>query len=122
MRSSSWHGTDRQRLRENIVLLEMLGKEPGESAENPIPHHLTQESNEDLRQLSFIRERDLVDNLAFLSASSEDAKEVMAVCVEENPSAQELRIRVAMNAGDLQPVKDGLTRITAILERAARQG
>ena len=121
MRSSSWYGIDRQRLRENIVLLSMLEKEPEKPKHNPEPQYPAQGSN-GLRQLDFIRERDLVDYLAFLSASSEDPKKVMAVCVEENPSAQELRIRVAMNTGDLQSAKDGLERITAILEQAARQG
>lgn len=122
MRSSSWHGIDRQRLKENIVLLGMLDKEPEKPEENQVPSHLAQESNENLRQLSFARERDLVDNLAFLSAPNEHAKKVVAVCVEENPNAEELRIRIAMNTDGLQLVKNGLSRITAILERVARRG
>ena len=63
-----------------------------------------------------------MDNLAFLSAWSDDPDNVMAVCVEENQGREGLTIRMASNAGDLEPVKEGFTRIATILERAAAKG
>ena len=74
------------KIKENIALLRMLVTEPERPVENPAPHNLAERNYADLRQLSFRRERDLVDDLAFLSASSEDPEKVMAVCVEENPN------------------------------------
>ena len=63
-----------------------------------------------------------MDDLAFLWASSEDPTKVIALCVEEHPSAETLTIRFAMNTDDLQFVNDGLVKLAAILKRAATRG
>jgi hypothetical protein len=119
---SMWGGVSRKILKENITLLWLLNEEPEKPAENSLPQHLLKDTESPSRQLTIERERDLVDNLAFLSASSDDPRKVMAVCVEEHQDTQGLTIRMASNAGDLQPVKDAFTRIATILERAAAKG
>jgi hypothetical protein len=40
------------------------------------------------RQLSVVREREIACNLAFISATSDDRFNVMAVCVEEHCNAR----------------------------------
>ncbi|KAL9126958.1 MAG: hypothetical protein Q9217_004081 [Psora testacea] len=109
----------RKVLAENITLLWLLNKEPGEPAENSLSEHLRQETVSPSRHLTVERERDLVDNLAFLSASSDDPLKVTAVCVEEHQGMEGLTVRMASNVGDIQPVKEGFLRLAAILERAA---
>ena len=119
MSSPFWGGAARERLTGNIALLQMLSKEPERPAENPPPLHLiNQVSKEPQRLLSFERERDLVDNLAFLSASSDRPEEVTAVCVEELDDREGLIIRVARNTGDISSTKEGFRRMAAILQGA----
>ncbi|KAL9099809.1 MAG: hypothetical protein Q9163_004744 [Psora crenata] len=119
MSPSPWGNVSRKKLAENITLLWLLNEEPEKPAENPLPQHCREETESVSRHLTVERERDLVDNLAFLSALSDDSRKVMAVCVEEGQDKEGLTIRLASNAGDLRPVKEGFTRIAAILERAA---
>ena len=118
----SWGGVSRKMLMENITLLWLLNQEPERPAENTLPQHLLEETESTSRQLTIERERDLVDNLAFLSASSDDPGKVMAVCVEENQGTEGLTIRMATNTGDLEGVEERFTRIATVLERAAAKG
>lgn len=122
MESLAWGSVNLKRLAENITLLRLLNEEPEQPAENPLPQHFLQGTELPARRLTIERERDLVDNLAFLSASSDHPGKVMAVCVEEHQDAEGLTIRMAANTGDLQPVIEGFVRMAAILERAAAQG
>ena len=120
--SSPWSSISCATLRENITLLWMLDKEPERPMHNQLPQHLLSGSEQSFRQLTIKRERDIVDDLAFLSASSEDSTKVIALCIEEYPSAETLTIRFAMNTGDLQFVNDGLVKLAAILKQAATRG
>lgn len=117
-----WGTVSHQRLKENITLLWLLGREPGEPAENHIPQRLREETLSFSRRLTIERERDLVDTLAFISASSEGPEDVIAVCVEEHEGQEGMTFRVAANRGDLQPRIDALRRIASILECVASEG
>ncbi|KAI9781707.1 MAG: hypothetical protein M1816_002204 [Peltula sp. TS41687] len=98
----------------------MLDKEPGKAEENLVQERrFTVGAHEPSRQLTFKRERDLVDHLAFLSAFRDDADKVIALCVEEHQKPEGLIIRIAMNTGDLEPVKEWLARIVGLLEPVA---
>ncbi|KAI9781447.1 MAG: hypothetical protein M1816_002368 [Peltula sp. TS41687] len=122
MRATLGSDVDRKRLAENITLLWMLDKEPGKVEENSAQERrftVGSKGHEPLRQLTFIRERDLVDHLAFISAFRDDADKVIAVCVEEHQNPEGLIIRIAMNTGELEPVKKGLSTIVALLEQVA---
>ena len=106
-----------QRLIENITLLCMLNEIQGNPKENILP------SNDDpARQLTFEREKEIVDNLAFLSATTDDSLRVMAVSAEEDSKQGELTIRIASNTGDLSMVEHGFKCIARILEQAALRG
>ena len=111
-----WGSVSCQRLTENIIVLGILtNQQAGQPSENKIPRESTP------RQLRIERERDLVDIFAFLSATRDDPKRVMAVCLEEHVQKKAMTIRVAANTGDLLDVKDGLKQIARTLERISKR-
>ena len=57
------------------------------------------------REISFIKERRLVDKLSFLLAFNEDPPGVLAVCLEEHRSPPSLTVRVATNSGNFRHFK-----------------
>jgi hypothetical protein len=114
MDGSKGMGIPRQRLLDNITLLWTLNEVPDIPRENLLP-----ESSDAVRQLSIERERDLADNIAFLSARTDDMQMVMAVCVEEDLDQAGLTIRMAANTGSLTDVEDGLKNMAKMLEKAA---
>ena len=103
-----------KRLVENITLLWTLCKVPDRPKENQI-------SGNDVkgRQLPLDRERQLVESFAFLSATTDDPRQVMAVCIEEDPDKIGMTIRLASNTGDLSQVTEGFNGIARTLEQAA---
>ena len=102
-----------KRLVENITLLWTLCEVPGHPKENRINGGLNKG-----RQLSWDRERQLVDSFAFISASTDDVSRVMAVCIEEDPDKQGMTLRLASNTGDLSHVIQGFNGIARSLEQA----
>ncbi|KFY64604.1 hypothetical protein V496_03141 [Pseudogymnoascus sp. VKM F-4515 (FW-2607)] len=113
-----WGGaTTRSQLRKSINSLYTRHVIPEAPAENPISSEIDQ-----TRHLIFSRERDIASNLAFLSATSDDYREVMAVCVEEHRNGEGITIRIASNSGDPSAVRDGFIKVAGILEQAARRG
>ncbi len=102
---------------ENITLLRTLNEFP----EVPKENALNCETDE-TRQLTPERERQLVDNFAFISASTDDILRVMAVCVEESSDQQGMTIRLASNTGDLTPIVQGFQVMARTLEKAALRG
>jgi hypothetical protein len=118
MEAMMWDSrTSRKRLMQNITLLGSLSQVP----EKPKENHLFSEVDT-TRRLIIERENEIVGNLAFLSATTDDILKVMAVCVEEDDSGEAITIRVASNTGDLSEVVNGFTRLARILENAARRG
>jgi len=107
----------RQRMIENITMLWTLNEVPEPPKENAIDC-----SANETRQLTPARERQLVDNLAFISASTDDMLRVMAVCIEERSDQQGMTIRLASNTGDLSPTVKSFEVIACTLERAALRG
>lgn len=74
------------------------------------------------RRLSISRENEITSNLAFLSATSDNSLKVMAVCIEEHQSGEEMTVRIASNTGDLLAVTSGFRVLAKILEQAAQRG
>ena len=107
-------------LAEDIALLSLLSTVPEEPGEN-VPNNEVRSNNQQQRSLTFERERDLVDNLAFLSADTDDSEKVTALCVEENPDTVGLTIVLAVNKGSLAHVKAGFEKMAKILQRVATQ-
>ena len=73
-------------------------------------------------QLPLQREKEIVENLAFLSATTNDSTRVMAVCLEQARSRKSCTIRLTSNTGDLEETVNGFNRMAKILERAASRG
>ena len=103
-----------KRLVENITLLWTLCEVPGESKEND-----TQIGQDEGRQLSLDRERQLTDSFAFISATTDDMQRVMAVSIEEDSDGKGMTVRLASNTGDLSDVTQGLSGIAQTLEQAS---
>lgn len=118
--TDSWGSVSRQRLMETIVILWTLTEAPG-APNVQKPAQLTSESQA-TRQLSFEREKGLVEMLAFLSATTDDPSRVMAVCIEESPVGDSVTIRLATNSGDCSDIFSGFRRIAKILEQSSIRG
>lgn len=118
MEATMWGGsTTRSQLRKSIDSLYRRHKVP----EAPTKNTINPETDQ-TRSLTFSQEKDIASNLAFLSATSDDSRKIMAVCVEEHSSGEGITIRIASNSGDLSAVKAGFIKVGEILEQAARRG
>jgi hypothetical protein len=118
--ADSWGNVSRQRLMETIVILWTLTEVPGGSNIHT-PTRLPLE-NQAARQLTFEREKGLVEILAFLSGTTDDPSKVMAVCIEEGSAGDSLTIRLASNSGDCSDALSGFKRIATILEQSSGRG
>ncbi len=118
--ADSWGNVSRQRLMETIVILWTLTEVPGGPKVRK-PVHLLSEGPA-TRQLTFEREKGLVQILAFLSGTTDDPSKVMAVCIEESSVGDSLTIRLATNSGDCSDVLPRFRGIATILEQSSRRG
>lgn len=116
MSRSTYHKS----LMEAVTLLYMLNQFPESPKDNQQPQALSILST--LYQLPFQREKEIVDNLAFLSATTNDSTRVMGVCLEEARDRRSCTIRLTSNTGGLDEVVYGFKLIARILERAASRG
>ena len=116
-----WGGSiSRELLLQKITLLASLGSVRDYPKENALVSRPGSGSSLTLEQ-----EREIVSNLAFLSARSKNSKRVIAVAIEEDLDGQGMVIRMAVNGGEQQGAvhfKDGLIQISTILEQASRLG
>ena len=103
-----------KRLVENMTLLWTLSETPGQPQ-----NHKTKGGRNEGMQLSWDRERQLVDSFAFISATTDDPLRVMAVCIEEDSDMNGITIRLASNTGDLGLVTRGFNDIARTLEQAS---
>lgn len=116
----SWGNVPRQHLMETIVILWTLNEVPGGHKVNEAAQVPAESSG--TRQLTFDREKSVVEILAFLSGTSDDPAKVMAVCVEENLAGDGLTVRLASNSGNCGDIVLGFERIAKILEQSSRRG
>ena len=103
-----------KRLVENITLLWTLCEVPSQPKQNKL--HRGQDEG---RQLSENRERQLADIFAFISAWTDDSSRVMAVCIEEDPAKTGMTICLASNSGVVSHVTQGFKGIAQTLEQAS---
>ena len=115
-----FRSTSHKSLMEAVTLLYVLNQFPESPKDNQQPQALSILST--LYQLPFQLEKEIVDNLAFLSATTNDSTRVMAVCLEEGRDHSSCTIRLTSNTGDLNEVVYGFQLIARILERAALRG
>jgi len=117
MNNAIFRSTYHESLMKVVTLLYMLNQFPESPKDNQQPQALPT-----LHQLSFQREKEIVDNLAFLSATTDDSTRVMAVCLEEARDRSSCTIRLTSNTDGLDEVVYGFKLIARILERAASRG
>lgn len=117
MDGESYHCT----LAENIALLRLWSNVPELPKDNPPPAALFTKSTEK-RSLTFTKECDIVDNLAFISAISDDHEKVTATCIEEQADHQGMTVILAVNEGDLDVVQESFRTILGILEEVSSRG
>jgi hypothetical protein len=99
-----WGGaTTRQQLQESIRQLCKLSNVPQGTEGN-----LLVQRGDLQRHLSLSREQEIANNLAFLSATTDDSLRVMAVCVEERADGMGATVRIASNTSDLTAITSGL--------------
>lgn len=103
----------RRRLAENCIFLFAVNEIPGKPEECELP------AEDSSRQLPVVREKQLAEDFAFISASTDDMHKVMAIGLEEDSDRKGMTIRLASNTGDLSEVKEGFESIANILQRAA---
>lgn len=111
-------GTYHRILAENIALLRLWSNVPEPPKDNPPPAALLTNSVEK-RSLKFEKECDIVDNLAFISAISDDHEKVTATCIEEHADHQGMTVMLAVNEGDLDTVQESFRRMFRILEQVS---
>jgi hypothetical protein len=117
-----FEAVDRRDLREAIVLLYKLNNTPEQPSENSIDDYIARADALQGRLLPAVREKQLVETLAFLASASDNPRKVASLCIEENPDQRGLTIKLAANHGDLSSVKRGFEDMAKILQRVARRG
>ncbi|KAL9591377.1 MAG: hypothetical protein Q9179_007784, partial [Wetmoreana sp. 5 TL-2023] len=110
-------GTSHKSLMEAITLLYMLNKCPESPKDNQQSKSFSAVSS--IYQLPFQREKQIVENLAFLSATTSDPAKVMAVCLEEGRDRRSCTIRLTSNNGDTDDVVLGFKLVAKIMEQGA---
>ena len=113
-------GTSHKSLMETITLLYMLDACPESPKDNQQPKTFSVLSS--IYQLPFQCEKQIVENLAFLSATTNDSAKVIAVCLEEARDRCSCTIRLTSNNGDVDEVVPGFKLMAKILEQGASRG
>ena len=111
---------------ENIVLLSMLNETPSPPQANALAVAQNKKKKTPQRILSLKNESDLVRRLSFLAAVTNDPNHIAAICVEELPTGDGMRVMLAINKKSpdsshkaLDRIKCGLERILQIVSRAS---
>lgn len=112
--------TSQKNLMEAITLLYMLNECPESPKDNQQSKTFSVLSS--IYQLPFEREKQFVENLAFLSATTDDSARVMAVCLEEARDHRSCTIRLTSNNGDIDEVVLGFKLMAKVLEQGASKG
>lgn len=115
-----WRNIDQAHLLQKIILLQLLNRTPKEPSEINLLEWKTREYDFPKRILDLQREKELAESFAFLAATTNDPKKVVAACVEEGEGQACLAVRLATNNGNLNHVIAGFERMAKIFERFAR--
>lgn len=124
---SIWSPAERQRFAENVVLLSLLNRVPNKPAKYDLqkfPNSTSVDRAGDgvATILPIEHESHLAEALAFMTATHNDRRGIMAVCVEQHDMPPGLTFRIAANTGDLSKVAQGMVKMGSVLERTAKKG
>lgn len=73
------------------------------------------------RSLTLTEERRLAETFAFFAAATDDPRKVVAACAEEDESGTSVVIRLAVNHGGFDTIRDGLDKLATIVEEVHRK-
>ena len=110
-----------QELSQEIVLLRMLTAEPATPTQNANCSGKLDLSLPPRRKISLQREFDFVENLTFISATSENPENVIALCMEEQLQSNSCTFRIAMNTKLPKEFLNGMRAVARVLEKACSQ-
>ena len=119
MTSHSWDSIDQAHLLQKIILLQLLNRTPEKPSVTSLSELKAPEDDLSERILDLQREKELAESFAFLAATTDDPKKVVAACVEEGEKNECLTVRLAINNGGLDHVTAGFDRMAKIFERVA---
>lgn len=122
MSPHKWREIDHAHLLQKIILLQMLNEVPEKPGENNIVSLQSREGVSSTRSLTLQREKELAESFAFLAATTDDPKKIVAACVEEDEAKGCMTVRLAVNNGGLDNVKAGFEKMSEILKRATQSG
>lgn len=101
-------------LAENVILLQKLNPEPERAGVNP-PPNLDSKG----RTLTIRHEKDILESLSFLLASSDDPDRILALCIEEKWNCQGIVLSYAVNNGGHETLRSGIDSVVKILQAEA---
>ena len=122
MSPHKWREIDHAHLLQKIILLQLLNEVPEKPCENKLVVFESREDVSSARTLPLQREKELAESFAFLAATTDDPKKIVAACVEEDKAKECVTVRLAVNNGNLDQVKAGLEKMSEILKRATQRG
>ena len=122
MSPHKWREVDHAHLLQKIILLQMLNEVPEKPYENTLVGLKSREDESPARTLTLQREKELAESFAFLAATTDDPKKIVAACVEEDEAKRSMTVRLAVNNGGLDNVKAGFEKMSEILKRATQRG
>jgi hypothetical protein len=104
------------RLAETIALLQKTCDKPISPTRNKLPDN----APNDGRKLSVKQELKVVSCLSYLASYSDKPDRVMALCVEEYPDHQGIKVALATNTGSTVWLEQGVRSILEVLQLQAR--
>ena len=119
---NGWRDVDQAHLLQKVILLQLLNRTPEKPSEKNFSELKSREDGSPGRALDLQREKELAESFAFLAATTDDPKQVVAACVEEGAEGGCLTVRLAKNQGNLDMVRVGFGKMATILERVAGTG
>ena len=122
MPSHGWRNIDQAHLLQKIILLQSLNRTPKKPSVISLSELNTRTDELPERILDPQREKELAESFAFLAATTDDPKKVVAACVEEGEKKECLTVRLAINNGSLDHMIARFERMAKIFERVARTG
>lgn len=109
--------TSHKSLMKAITLLYMLNECLESSKDNQQSTTLSVLSS--IYQLSFQREKQIVKNLTFLSATSNDSSKIMTICLEKARDRRSCTIRLISNNDNIDEIMLEFKRMTKLLKQEA---
>lgn len=122
---SVWSEVQLAHLMQRISLLHHLNHTPEHPSENwtqYLPEQVGIQSASLCRVLSLRQERRIAEAFVLLASSSDDPKRIMAACIEEGEDGRSMTVKLAVNHGELDEVRQHLQGMGHLLQQTNKAG